>query len=105
MTTMTVLRIDASIQGDRSASSALADLAFAEFEAARPGELLVSRHLGVDPLPAQAWAAATSARFVEAAERTAAQTSALELAETLAGELRNADAAILALPLYNWGVS
>ena len=34
---MTVLRIDASIQGDRSASSALADLVLDELVAAVPG--------------------------------------------------------------------
>lgn len=33
---MSVLRIDGSIQGDRSASSALADTAEAEWLAARP---------------------------------------------------------------------
>ncbi|GAA3613137.1 NAD(P)H-dependent oxidoreductase [Microlunatus ginsengisoli] len=102
---MTVLRIDASIQGDRSASSALADLALAEFEAIRPDEPKVSRHLGADPLPSEAWAAATAARFVEPEARSAAQSSALELAQTVARELAEADAAILALPLYNWGVS
>ncbi|WP_448058937.1 FMN-dependent NADH-azoreductase [Cellulomonas hominis] len=102
---MTVLRVDASIQGDRSASSALADLVATEIAAARPGETIVRRHLGADPLPSDAWATALGASFTPEDARTPAQQDALALAVTLADELRTADAAVLALPLYNWGVS
>ena len=102
---MTLLRIDASIQGDRSASSALADTVVAELTAARPGTPVVTRHLGQDPLPADAWALATSAGFVAAAERSPEQSAALDLAMALADEVRAADALVLALPLYNYGVS
>lgn len=102
---MTILRIDASIQGPRSASSALADLVVAEAIAARPDERVVARHLAVEPLPADSWAAAVSGRWAPEADRTQAQREALDLAERLADELRSADAAVLALPLYNWGVS
>lgn len=102
---MNVLRIDASIQGESSASSELADLAEAEWAASRPGTTFTRRHLGAAPLPAGAWAAAVHARVVAEAERTPAQREAVILARTLADELRQADAAILALPLYNWGVS
>ena len=35
---MTLLRVDASIQGPRSSSAALADLVLQEYAAARPGE-------------------------------------------------------------------
>jgi FMN-dependent NADH-azoreductase len=102
---MTVLRVDATIQGDRSASAALADLVTAELTAARPGETVVHRHLGADPLPADAWATAVGAGFVPEADRSPAQVEALALAGRVADELRTADAAVLALPLYNWGVS
>jgi len=102
---MTVLRIDASIQGPYSASSELADLAEAEWSATRPGTTFVRRHLGADPLPADAWASAIHGSFAAEEERTDAQRSAIALARTLADELRNAEAAIFALPLYNWGVS
>ena len=53
---MTLLRVDASIQGPASASSALADLVLTEFIAARPDEPVVTRHLGQQPVPAGAWA-------------------------------------------------
>jgi FMN-dependent NADH-azoreductase len=45
------------------------------------------------------------ARFVPEDERSSAQRAAVALAEEIARELRSAEAAILALPLYNFGVS
>jgi FMN-dependent NADH-azoreductase len=102
---MTVLRIDASIQGPRSASSELADVVSAELVAGRPDEAVVTRHLGADPLPATAWADAVAAGFVPADDRTPAQREAVALASTLLGELTAADGVVLAFPLYNWGVS
>lgn len=102
---MPVLRIDASIQGPHSASSELADLAEAEWLATRPGTTFVRRHLGADPLPADAWAAAIHGGFTPEEQRTDAQRAARALAGQLADELRDAEGAILALPLYNWGVS
>jgi FMN-dependent NADH-azoreductase len=102
---MAVLRIDASIQGPHSASSELADLAEAEWTATRPGTTFVRRHLGADPLPSDAWAAAIHGGFTPEDQRTDAQRAAIALAGQLAAELRDADAAILALPLYNWGIS
>ena len=102
---MTVLRIDASIQGPNSASSELADLAEAEWLAVRPETTFVRRHVGADPVPADAWSLALQANWLAEEQRTDAQRAALELAGTLADELRRADAVILALPLYNWGVS
>lgn len=102
---MTVLRIDASIQGERSASSALADLVLEQFTAARPDEQVVRRHLGAEPLPSDAWPLAIGGSFTPEDQRTEQQSAAIDLARTVADELRSADAAVLALPLYNWGVS
>jgi len=102
---MTLLRIDASIQGPNSASSALADLVVTEYSMARPEARVVTRHLGAEPLPSDAWATAVGASWTPETDRTVEQASALALAATVADELRHADAAVLALPLYNWGVS
>lgn len=102
---MTVLRVDASIQGDRSASSALADLVLEHFTAVRPDEQVVRRHLGAEPLPSDAWPLAVGGNFTPEDQRSEQQRAAVELARTVADELRSADAAVLALPLYNWGVS
>jgi FMN-dependent NADH-azoreductase len=102
---MTLLRIDASILGPQSASAELADLVLAEWSAERPDEPVVRRHLADDPIPASAWALANAALFTPAEQRTQAQQEALDLATALVQELRDADAVVLAFPLYNYGVS
>jgi FMN-dependent NADH-azoreductase len=102
---MAVLRIDASILGPNSSSSELADLVEAEWVATRPGTEFVRRHLGNEPVPADAWANAIQAAYVPADQRSAAQNSAVALAATLSDELRHADAVILASPFYNYGIS
>ena len=102
---MTLLRVDASIQGPRSAGSALADRVLDRFTAARPDVPVVRRHLGQDPLPATAWADAIAGSFAPEADRSDAQREALALAEQLAGELQAATGAVLALPFYNFGIS
>ena len=102
---MTLLRIDASIQGPHSASSELADLVLASWTAEKPGERVVQRHLGSEPLPSDAWATAIGGAYTPEDQRTDAQRDALALAGSLAQELRDADHVVLAAPLYNFGVS
>lgn len=102
---MTLLRIDASIQGPRSASSALADLVAAEYTASHGQGAVRARHIGSEPLPSDLWARAVHASHTPPAERTAEQAAALARAKELTDELTSADAVLLALPLYNWGVS
>jgi FMN-dependent NADH-azoreductase len=102
---MSLFRLDASILPGTSTSSELAELLEAEWSAARPGEAVVRRHLGTDPLPAEAWTLATLARFAPEGERTPAQRDAMALAAELTAELTDADAVLLAVPLYNFGVS
>jgi FMN-dependent NADH-azoreductase len=98
-------RLDASILPGTSASAELADVLEAEWSAARPGEPVVRRHLGTDPLPADAWTLAAAALFTPEGERTGPQRDAMTLAAGLAAELADADAVLLAVPLYNFGVS
>lgn len=100
---MTLLRVDASIQGDRSASSALADLIIGQITSAQPQIAVVHRHLGEDPLPATAWAAAGVGSHTPEADRTPAHRQALELASQVATELQEATSAVLAMPLHNYG--
>lgn len=102
---MHLFRLDASIMPGNSASAELADTAQAEWAAAHPGGTVTRRHLGTDPLPGDSWATATLAGFTPEDRRTPEQLAALALGAELAAELRAADAAILAVPLYNWGVS
>ncbi|MEU4220669.1 NAD(P)H-dependent oxidoreductase [Actinoplanes sp. NPDC026623] len=102
---MTLLRIDASILGPRSASSELADLVLAAWSAERPDEAVVTRHLGAEPLPADAWAIAVGAGYTPEEQRSDAQREAVALAAGLTAELRAADHVVIAAPLYNYGIS
>ncbi|GAA2688813.1 MULTISPECIES: FMN-dependent NADH-azoreductase [Actinoplanes] len=102
---MSILRIDASILGPNSASSALADIAEAAWLETAPDAKFVRRHIGNEPVPATAWQLAVSSGYVAEADRPDAMNEAVALAQSLAAELRDADGAILALPFYNFGVS
>ena len=105
MNVMTLFRLDASIRAEGSASREIADIVEQEWLAAHPGETIERRHIGVDVLPAEAWGNAVSGGFVAPEDRTAEQANAVKLATTLTDELVAADAVLLAVPLYNWGVS
>ena len=102
---MTLFRLDASIRVDGSHSREIADLVEAEWVAARPEDHVVRRHVGTEPVPATAWAAAVGASFVSEGERSADQRSALAGAATEVDALVDADALLFAVPLYNFGVS
>ncbi|GIJ09722.1 FMN-dependent NADH-azoreductase [Micromonospora andamanensis] len=102
---MTLFRLDASIRTHGSASREIADIVEAEWLAAHPGDTIERRHLGVDPLPATAWAAAVTAGTTAPEEHTTEQREAVALAATLVDELLAADAVLFAVPLYNYGVS
>jgi FMN-dependent NADH-azoreductase len=102
---MTLFRLDASIRAEGSASREIADIVEREWVSAHPGDRIVRRHLGVDPLPSDAWALAVSAGFTPADQRTPEQAAAVTLAAELTDELAEASAVLLAVPLYNFGVS
>jgi len=102
---MNLFRLDASILPSASASAEIADLAGAEWAGAHPEGAVTRRNLGTSPLPAEAWGLATTAGFTPEGERSREHRDAVELAGALADELHGADALILAVPLYNYGVS
>jgi len=102
---MTLFRLDASIRVEGSASREIADIVADEWLAVRPGDVIVRRHIGIDVLPAEAWPHAVSAMYRPESERSPEQKSAVALAAALVDELLAADAVLLAVPLYNFGVS
>ncbi|WP_030567801.1 NAD(P)H-dependent oxidoreductase [Streptomyces aureocirculatus] len=102
---MSLFRLDASILPGTSVSAELADLVQSEWAAVHPDTPVVRRHLGTDPLPADAWAHAHTGNLTPEPDRTPAQRDALALAGSLAAELAAAEAVLLAVPLYNFGVS
>lgn len=102
---MSLFRLDASIRVEGSHSRAIADIVEQEWRSTHPGEAVVRRHVGVDPIPATAWATAVFAGRTPGESRTDEQRAALALAATLTDELAAADALLFAVPLYNFGVS
>lgn len=102
---MTLFRLDASIRTEGSASREIADIVEAEWLATHPGDTVERRHIGVEALPADAWAHAVAGSATPPEARTPAQRAALDLAAQLTDELLAADAIMLAVPLYNFGVS
>jgi FMN-dependent NADH-azoreductase len=102
---MTLFRLDASIRIAGSHSREIADIVEQEWRAAHPGDPVTRRSVGIDPVPAGAWAAAVGAGAVDLADRSPEQVAATTLAATLADELLAAEALLFAVPLYNFGVS
>jgi FMN-dependent NADH-azoreductase len=98
-------RLDASIRVEGSHSRAIADLVEVEWRNAHPEEPILRRHIGLDLIPASAWATAVFASRTPEESRSDEQRAALALAATLTDELVSADALLFAVPLYNFGVS
>ena len=87
---MTLFRLDASINPAQSASRAMADLVEAEWRQAHPGDAVIRRQVGTDPLPADAWANAVTGARTPEADRSERQRAGVALAARLAGELAGA---------------
>ncbi|MEJ1231392.1 MAG: NAD(P)H-dependent oxidoreductase [Galbitalea sp.] len=102
---MSLFRIDASIMPATSQSRALADLVEAEWSAEHPDSIVTRRDLGTQPLPATTWRDVVTSGGLQDADLSPAQREARALATTVADELIDADALLLAIPLYNWGVA
>ncbi|TNM64532.1 flavodoxin family protein [Streptomyces sp. NP160] len=102
---MSLFRLDASIRVDGSASRELADAVEAEWQLAHPGDAVVRRHVGTEPIPSTTWGEAVAGSMTPEDGRTPEQRGALALASELVDELTGADAVLLAVPLYNYGVS
>ncbi len=104
----TLLRVDASIRLDGSVSRALADSAEAAWKAEHPDGVVVRRDLGRHPIPSNVWPVVAASKMgldvgPDADHADAAEATAL--AADLAAEVKNADAVLLAVPLYNYGIS
>jgi FMN-dependent NADH-azoreductase len=102
---MSLYRLDASINPATSHSRALADVVEAEWASAHPDSIVTRRDIGTDPLPATTWRTLVLSGMTADADLTQEQRSARALATTLVDELVEADAILLAIPLYNWGVA
>jgi FMN-dependent NADH-azoreductase len=102
---LSLFRLDASIRGDQSVSRSVADTAEAAWSRAHPGGAITRRDLFASPIPAEVWSSAVEAGFLPEDQRTEDHARATALATQFVDELIAADAYLLAVPLYNWGVS
>ncbi|MCS7479249.1 FMN-dependent NADH-azoreductase [Umezawaea endophytica] len=102
---MSLFRLDASIRVDGSHSREIADIVEQEWRSAHPNAAVTTRHIGVEPIPATAWATAVTAPYTPAEDQTPEQRQAVALASEAVDQLVDADALLFAVPLYNFGVS
>jgi FMN-dependent NADH-azoreductase len=102
---MSLFRLDASIRTEGSHSRRIADIVQQEWRDAYPDTPVTNREIGIEPLPSDAWATAVSASATPQESRSDEQQAAVALAAALTDELVSADALLLAVPLYNFGVS
>ncbi len=100
----TLLQINASINSDSSQSSRLANQFVAAFLERRPETKIVVR----DVVAAEAVPHLNAERFgafiAKPDDRSAAQRAVVAYSDTLINELKQADAIVLGLPMYNFGV-
>jgi len=99
----TLLQINASIYGDQGQSSQLANRFVSEWRERHGSARIVRRDLARDPVPhltAERFAAFATAP----AQRSPAQNGIVAYSDGLIEELRQAQAIVLGLPMYNFGV-
>src|SRR5258706_2643972 len=101
---MNLFRLDTSLRTEGSVGREVADTAEAAWLAEHPGGLVVRRDLGTDPVLVTDWMDAVAGSGTQASERTPRQVAAANLTATLAEEVLEADAIIVATALYNFGV-
>lgn len=99
----TLLQLNTSLFSTQGSSSKLADEFVAGWAAAHPGSEVIVRDLAKDPVPHL-----TGERFqaflTKPEERTEAQRAEAEVSDALVREIQQADAIVIGLPLYNFGV-
>jgi FMN-dependent NADH-azoreductase len=102
---MSLFRLDASIRPEGSASRAIGDIVEKTWRESQPDATITRRHIGLNPLPSTAWANAVFASHTPESDRTPDQREAVALAATIVDELLDAEAILIAAPLYNFGIS
>lgn len=100
---MKILQINASARREGANSTRIADSIVTRLRAANPGAVLTVRDLAVSPHPVLD-EAALGALFTPADQRTAEQAARVALDDALIAEVQAADAIVLGVPMYNFGV-
>lgn len=100
---MKILQLNASARSDGSNSTRLADAITARLVALHPGAAIEVRDLALAPHPVLDEAALT-ALFTPADRRSAGQAARVALDDAAIAQLQSADAVVLGVPMYNFGV-
>ncbi|MDZ4255956.1 MAG: NAD(P)H-dependent oxidoreductase [Sulfuritalea sp.] len=100
---MNILQINASARREASNSTRVANSIVDRLQAANPAARLTLRDLAVTPHPVLD-EAALGALFTPAEKRTAEQAARVALDDELIAEIQAADAIVLGVPMYNFGV-
>jgi len=99
----TLLVIKSSLFDGAGQSSQLADAFVARWSETHPQASVVKRDLAANPLPHLS-AEEVSGWQLDSAQRSPAQQAAIAVSDELIDELKQADAVVLALPMYNFTV-
>ena len=100
---MNILQINASTRREAANSTRVANSITARLQAATPAASLKVRDLAVTPHPVLD-EAALGALFTPADKRSAKQAARVALDDALIAEVQAADAIVLGVPMYNFGV-
>ena len=100
---MKILQINASARSAGSNSTRLADAITARLLAQNPGAIVELRDLASDPHPVLD-EPALGALFTPADQRTPEQAARVALDDHLIDQVKSADALVLGVPMYNFGV-
>ena len=100
---MKILQINSSARSAGANSTRLADAITARLKAANPGAVVELRDLAANPHP-MLDEAALGALFTPADQRTPEQAARVALDDALIAQVQAADAIVLGVPMYNFGV-
>ena len=100
---MQILQINSSARSAGANSTRLADAITARLKAANPAAVVELRDLAANPHPVLD-EAALGALFTPAEQRSPEQAARVALDDALIAQLQSADAIVLGVPMYNFGV-
>ncbi|WP_442770244.1 FMN-dependent NADH-azoreductase [Zoogloea ramigera] len=100
---MKILQINSSARSAGANSTRLADAITTRLKAANPAAVVELRDLAANPHPVLD-EAAIGALFTPAEQRTPEQAARVALDDALIAQVQSADAIVLGVPMYNFGV-
>ena len=100
---MKILQINSSARSAGANSTRLADAVTTRLKAANPGAVVELRDLAAHPHPVLD-EAALGALFTPAEQRSPEQAARVALDDALIAQVQAADAIVLGVPMYNFGV-